>query len=377
MDEAQRATGRGQAAREAALTVLSVAVLLAAAGAIIWLFHRFISAFSHILLPLAVGALAALVFRPWFRIFQQRLHLPPILALGAVFLALAGLLTGFVLAFGNLLAAQAGDLFERAPEVVAAVYRFVLAEAPVVVDFFENHPVGRQLRDFLVSQRVTLVEGAARLGEQVFAAGAGIVKGVLGLLGWLIVPLYFGFFLLWEPPPADPARLLPFLKPRTRSTVVRLGREFVNILVVFFRAQLAVAFLQGLLVAIGFTLIGLDYGFLIGLFLGLLTIIPYLGTTIGFLTAVPLGWAQPDGGLLLAALAAGVLVGAQLVEGWVLTPKIMGDRTGLHWMVIILAVLFWGSALGGLTGALLAIPLTAFAVSAWRLVRERYMVEVV
>ncbi len=370
MDDGRRAI------REAALTVLAFAVLVAAAAGVAWALYRFLTAFSHILLPLAVGALAALVFRPWFRGFQQRLRLPPILALAAVFAAVAGLLAAFALAFGNLLASQVGDLVRQAPEAVAAAYRFVLAEAPLVVDFLEDHPMGRQIRDFLVSQRATLVEGATLLGERIFAAGAGIVEGVLGLLGWAIVPLYFGFFLLWEPPPADPARLLPFLKPKTRDTAFRLGREFVNILVVFFRAQLAVAFLQGLLVAIGFTLIGLDYGFLIGLFLGLLTIIPYLGTTVGFVTAVPLAWAQPDGSLLVAALAAGVLVATQLIEGWILTPRIMGDRTGLHWMAIIVAVLFWGSALGGLTGTLLAIPLTAFAVSAWRLVRERYAVEV-
>ena len=76
--------------------------------------------------------------------------------------------------------------------------------------------------------------------------------------------------------------MLPFLKPRTRDSVVRLTRDFVQILIVFFRAQLVVAFLQGLLVAIGFTAIGLDYGFVIGLGLGLLTIIPYLGTAVGF-----------------------------------------------------------------------------------------------
>ena len=151
----------------------------------------------------------------------------------------------------------------------------------------------------------------------------------------------------------------------------------MQILIVFFRAQLVVAFLQGLLVAVGFTAIGLDYGFVIGLGLGVLTIIPYLGTAVGFAVAVPLAWIQPDGGLVLAALAAGVLIAVQLIEGWILTPKIMGDQTGLHWMAIIVAVLFWGSALGGLTGTLLAIPLTAFAASAWRLVRERYVVEVV
>jgi predicted PurR-regulated permease PerM len=66
-----------------------------------------------------------------------------------------------------------------------------------------------------------------------------------------------------------------------------------------------------------------------------------------------------------------------MIEGYVLTPKIMGDRTGLHPVAIILAVFFWGSALNGIPGMMLAIPLTAFLVVFWRLARERYISELV
>ncbi|UCF68279.1 MAG: AI-2E family transporter, partial [Acidobacteriota bacterium] len=64
-------------------------------------------------------------------------------------------------------------------------------------------------------------------------------------------------------------------------------------------------------------------------------------------------------------------------EGYLLTPKIMGDRTGLHPVAIIVAVFFWGSALGGISGMILAIPLTAFLVVFWRLAKERYIGELV
>ncbi len=72
-----------------------------------------------------------------------------------------------------------------------------------------------------------------------------------------------------------------------------------------------------------------------------------------------------------------VFAAVQLVEGYLLTPKIMGDRTGLHPMVIIVAVFFWGTALNGIMGMILAIPLTAFLVVFWRLAREKYVHEVV
>ena len=84
--------------------------------------------------------------------------------------------------------------------------------------------------------------------------------------------------------------------------------------------------------------------------------------------------------LLCLFLLIGVIVVfliVQMIEGYVLTPKIMGDRTGLHPMVIIFAIFFWGSALSGIMGMILAIPLTAFLVVFWRLARERYIDEIV
>jgi predicted PurR-regulated permease PerM len=67
----------------------------------------------------------------------------------------------------------------------------------------------------------------------------------------------------------------------------------------------------------------------------------------------------------------------QTIEGYILTPKIMRDRTGLHPLAVIVAVFFWGSALGGILGMILAIPLTAFLVVLWRLAKERYLSELI
>ncbi|MCG8461484.1 MAG: AI-2E family transporter, partial [Holophagales bacterium] len=196
--------------------------------------------------------------------------------------------------------------------------------------------------------------------------------------GWLVLPVYFAFFLMAEP--RGFGRLteaLPLLKPSTRDDVVYLVEEFVNIIVAFFRGQLIIAFLQGLLFAVGFSIVGLKYGFVIGLTLGFLNIVPYLGNILGLGAAIPLALFQPEGGIfrLLAVMVVFVIV--QAVEGYILTPKIMGDRTGLHPMVIIVAIFFWGSALSGIMGMILAIPLTAFLVVFWRLAKEKYVLELV
>ncbi len=102
------------------------------------------------------------------------------------------------------------------------------------------------------------------------SAGAGVLSGVAALLFWVVSPIYFAFFLMADTSKIDKLeRHIPFLKAETSKDVVYLFQEFLNIIVAFFRGQLIIAFLQGLLFAIGFTLVGLKYGFVIGLTLGL------------------------------------------------------------------------------------------------------------
>ena len=108
----------------------------------------------------------------------------------------------------------------------------------------------------------------------------------------------------------------------------------------------------------------------------MLNVIPYLGSIIGLGIALPLALFQEGGGLVPCALVLAVFAIVQQIEGWLLTPKIMGDRTGLHFMAIIVAIFFWGTALGGILGMILAIPLTAFLASLWRLAREKYIPEI-
>jgi predicted PurR-regulated permease PerM len=100
--------------------------------------------------------------------------------------------------------------------------------------------------------------------------------------------------------------------------------------------------------------------------------VPYLGTILGFIITIPLAFFQPEGGWQLVGLLILVNAVVQAVEGWFLTPKIMGKQTGLHPAVIIFAVFFWGTAFGGVLGMLLAVPLTAFFVTAWRLAKLKY-----
>ncbi len=206
-------------------------------------------------------------------------------------------------------------------------------------------------------------------------AGAGIF-GFFGLVASVaIIPVYLFFFLLSGT--NDPVKKLPehltFLKPAHREDVLFLIREFLGIIVAFFRGQILIGLIMGVLLAIGFSFGGLRFGLALGLLVGLLNIVPYLGSILGLSVALPLAFLQPDGGgLPLLAICVAVFAAVQLVEGWLLTPRIMGQQTGLHPVAIIFAVFFWGHAFGGVLGMLLAVPLTAFFVTAWRLARKKY-----
>jgi predicted PurR-regulated permease PerM len=269
-------------------------------------------------------------------------------------------------------------IVESIPQWWSATVAWVSQRAPQLEELYRETEVGHAVGQAVEGQGDALVNIARFMGQRAVSAGAGVLSGVGVLLCWVVAPIYFAFFLMSDTTRiGDLDRFLPFLKSDTRKDVLYLFEEFINIIVAFFRGQLIIAFLQGLLFAIGFTLVGLKYGFVIGLTLGFLNIVPYLGNIIGLGTALPLAFFQPGGGLITVALVLIVFAAVQMIEGYLLTPKIMGDRTGLHPVVIILAVFFWGTALSGIMGMILAIPLTAFLVVFWRLAREKYLPELV
>jgi predicted PurR-regulated permease PerM len=362
----------------AAITIVAAVVIVVAVGGLFWLIGAFFSRFSNVFLPLAVAGVAALVFQPYYEWLRDSLKLGRIVALIALFLSAVIPLTVFLWFFGALLVDQVSGLISNLPEWSQAVAAWVKERAPRFVEFVQNHPYLQSVRSVLSGQQGTIVDGLEAMGRGALSAGAGAVSAVGALMCWVVTPIYFAFFLWVDKKGAfDIERYLTFLKPETRKDVAYLANQFVEIIVAFFRGQLVIAFLQGVLYAIGFSLVGLKYGFIIGLLLGFLNIIPYLGSIIGLGTALPLAFFQSGGGLLKVVLVLVVFTVVQLIESYILTPKIMGDRTGLHPIVIILAIFFWGSALSGITGMILAIPLTAFLVVFWRLAREKYLKELV
>ena len=335
---------------------------------------RFISTFSSVIWPLAVAGIMALVMRPVVTIFEQRLKLKRPVAVLLLYAVFVLLIAGLLVTFLPALVSQIIEFIAYLPKLWEKIVAYGELHFPdwlsLVRPYLDN-PTVKAALDGLAQQAQDLL---GHLAPTLKSAGAGIF-GLFGLVASLaVIPVYLFFFLLSnnDPTKALPEHL-PFLKKEYRDDVVFLIREFLGILVAFFRGQLLIGFIMGVLLATGFTIGGLKFGLAIGPLTGLLNIVPYLGSILGMSVALPLAFLQPDGGgLPLVGICVGVFVAVQAIEGWFLTPRIMGRQTGLHPVAIIVAVFFWGKALGGILGMMLAVPLTAFFVTAWRLVRRNY-----
>lgn len=367
-----------QRAVATALTLLSVVFIVAVLSFAAWWLGRFLFYFSNVFMPIAVAGIAAMVMKPFHDWLYERVGRRALVSVLLVYLAVLIPLIAFSWFFGALLLEQMSGLLGKAGGLVQQGWAVLMKHWPEIMDYAKTHDLDTHIQTALEERMDIISAGVWTLLQTLLTAGANVFRFVAGLLSWFIFPIYLGFFLSVKSPRARQIEgLLPFLKPETRSALIYLGTEFVHILVSFFRGQLLVALFQGLLYAAGFSIIGLQYGFALGMLLGLLNIVPYLGSIIGLAITIPLGLFQPEGGISMAVMVIAAFTVVQLIESYVLTPQIMGDRTGLHPLVIIVAIFFWGTAFGGIWGMIMAIPLTAFLVVFWRLLKEKYIREVV
>jgi predicted PurR-regulated permease PerM len=197
------------------------------------------------------------------------------------------------------------------------------------------------------------------------------VGGFLGMFGFLlsfiIVPLYLYYFLIESAKIQEQwSDYLPLRASAFKDEVVSCLNEINGYLVAFFRGQLFVSVINGIATGIGLVIVGLDFGLLIGLALCVAGIIPYLGIALCWIPAVIIGAVQGGSALipgdpwwLLPLVVTGVFALVQQIDALFITPRIVGEAVGLHPMTVIASVLVWGLLLGGLLGAILAVPLTA------------------
>ena len=182
------------------------------------------------------------------------------------------------------------------------------------------------------------------------------------LAGLALVPVYVFYFLLEKRAiKSNWKDYLPVRKSKIKDEIVFVLHSINECLIVFFRSQVLVAMCVGALLTIGFLALGLEYAILLGVMAGILGIIPYLGVALSIIPAFILSMVQfvPTDGWLYPILILIWFVAVQAMEGLFISPKIIGDRVGLHPLTIIVAVMVGTTLLGGIVGGVLAIPLTA------------------
>lgn len=333
----------------------------------------FVAAFSGVIWPLAVAGILALMLRPVAGTMERRLRVGRLTSTLVIYGIFLLVLSGVLLWILPALVTQGITAIEAFPSYWERAITWMQAHAPQMRDFYD-----RQMANPAVSGAVEGLLGSAKdwatgLLPNLQAAGGTIFAFFGFLTAAAVVPIYLFFFLQSdEDPTARLGEHLPFIRADLRDDVVFLVREFIGIVVAFFRGQLLIGIIMGLAYALGFMVCGLRFGFALGLGMGLLNVVPYLGSILGLAIGLPLALLQDGGGLSLAGMVLAVFALVQVLEGYVLTPRIMGSQTGLHPVVIIVAIFFWGQALNGILGMVLAIPLTAFFVTAWRLAKRNY-----
>lgn len=340
----------------------------------------FVGTFQNVLLPPVVALILTMLLRPYYTRLRKLAGGSQAGALILFFLTILFPIVLFLWFASTFTIDQIMKFARDLPAMVNSIQEFGRAHLPQIMELMDKYGGGSdpELATLLENPGQIVSQALQTWGQKISLSILNFFQSAIGLLTWAVLPVYLAFFLMAQPFEANwIEQFLPFLKKNTREDVIYLFDQFIGILLTFFRGQIVIALAQGVLYAIGFTLVGLPYGIIIGMVLGLLNIIPYLGSIIGLAFALPLAYFGAGGGILRVLLVLVVFGGVQAIEAYLLTPRIMGNRTGLHPALIIFAVFFWGVAFKGIMGMMLAIPLTAFAVVFWRLLKRKYITEVV
>ena len=351
----------------AGITVLSLSLVFAFTAFVLWVVFKVLSFASSAIIPVVLGFFLSLFFKPYYEWWQKQVR-NPTLALAAMLLTIFVPLGLFLWYAGAVTIDQISNLIRQGPTM-----------ANHVVEWFKaTFPKSVSLLDQLGVRYDSLGDLYTNYGGAALKAGTGALKFVGGILSALVTLIFFVFFLTSKPRRgSDIVSQLTFLKPETRDFAAEQIDAFVEILVSFFQRQTVICLIEGVYYGLGFALVGLPYGFLIGFMLGVLNLVPLFGTVVCLPVAMPLAYFGAGGSTTRLVLVLAVWAIGQVLDGYLITPKIQGNKTGLGYAGVIFSFFFWGIVLGPVLGLLLAIPLSAFCVVLWRALKSKYIRPVV
>ena len=363
----------------AAITVLAFSMLVAFVLAIGWAIFKVLSFVSPALTPVIVGLFLSMLFKPYYEWIRSRVRNPTlsfVLMMVSIILPL-----GIAVWFGgSYILGQATNLVKNAPTIISRVSAWVNGHFPGAWNSLRLLGADEDglLAMFFTDPQRFSSDAVSMLGGQygnvAMKAGVNVIKYVMGMVSWLVTLIFFTYFLMRPSMKGrDYVGQLPFLKKQTKNFVAKQIDAFTDILVNFFQRQVMICLIEGFIYGTGFALVGMPYGFLLGFLLGVLNLVPFLGSVLCMPLILPISYFG-DGGCLWRLIGViSVWLGGLLLDGYLITPKIQGEKTGLGYAGVIFSFFFWGLVFHSMLGLLLAIPLSAFCVVLWRALKERYI----
>ncbi len=317
---------------------------------------------SDVLIPFAVALLLAYMMNPLVLLIQKKI--PNRLA--AVFISLSAVITLIILLSWLIIPMIINEITHMGKLLSELVNNAGLAEQasrrlpPDLWQALKDYASRPDVQDLFKTDNFWKI--AETVARKVLPGVWGLITGtasfIMGLVGLTVIGLYLIFLLLdYQKVSKEWKDLLP---PAYREAITGFVEDFDSAMNRYFRGQAAVASIVGVLFATGFMLIGLPLGILLGLFIGLLNMVPYL-QLIGIIPAVLLALIHAlemgSSFWVILGLTGLVFVVVQIIQDAILVPKIMGRVTGLNPAMILLSLSIWGKLLG-IFGLLIALPMT-------------------
>ncbi|WP_377288115.1 AI-2E family transporter [Rhizobium sp. SG2393] len=329
------------------------------------LFVVFLMVFSAVLLPFIAGMALAYFLDP----VADRLERLGLSRTVATIVILVSFVVVFVLSLMiviPLLAGQASDFFSKLPGYITQLQQLVTNFNPDLLPSW----VRGQLDTVKENFSAVLSEGAGFVGtvfKQLWSSGLALVN----IVSLLVVTPVVAFYMLldWD----KMIEKVDSWIPRDHVADVRqIARDIDQAVAGFVRGQGSICIILGLFYGIGLSVVGLNFGLLIGLFAGLISFIPYVGSLVGLVLSVGLAIVQfwPD--YIWIVLVATVFFVGQFIEGNILQPKLVGSKVGLHPVWLMFALVAFGTIFG-FVGLLIAVPAAAAVGVLVRFALRRYL----
>lgn len=319
---------------------------------------------SPILTPFFIASLLAYLGDPVVERLA-RLKMPRLVAALLVFFVLFSIFILMLLLLVPLLEHQIFSLIAQLPELFNWVQTVAI---PWLNQNFgiQDYLNLQSLQNLLAKNwqqagnfATTLIKVVSRSGYSFF----------LLLLNFILVPVVT-FYLLrdWDKVMLGIQRLLP---RQQEPTILKLARDCNDVIGAFFRGQLLVMLSLAIYYSIALSFLKLNYALLIGIMIGLIAIVPYLGFSLGIIIAVGTAFIQFHQWSHVVSVLIVFAIG-HVLENYILSPMLVGDRIGLHPVAVIFAILA-GGQIYGFIGVLLALPVAAVIVVLLRFVKDRYI----